>query len=335
MPTDAAAGADAFAALGSFWRAAEAASSSATLFLTWGWQRAWWRHFGSGRPLRVAALRDGSGDPLALAPLFDDSGIWRLIGAQQGPVDVADYLDVLVPSGREAEGWRALAAWLAESDGWDAVVLDNVPDGSPTLEVGRGRLAAAGLRLAAVEANRCPVIALPPDFDAYLAGLDREARHELRRKIRRFEREVPGAAVRLLRRDEALSSLPDFVRLHRLSGADKARFMTPAMERFFIDMAAAVAADDRLVIARLDAPNGAPLAALWLFDYRGEWSLYNSGYDPAWGRLAPGFVLLVRCVEAAMAAGIRVFDFLRGTERYKYDLGARDRRVWQLTVTRE
>ncbi len=334
MPIDLAAGAEALTTLGATWRAAEAASGSDSIFLTAAWQQAWWRHFGRGRPLRVAALTDPAGFPVALAPLFDDSGVWRLIGAPQGPVDVTDYLDVLVPAGREAEGWGALAAWLAGHDGWQAVVLDNVPDGSPTLAFAADALARAGLGLQAEEAARCPVVALPADFETYLAGLEREARHELRRKVRRFEREVPGAVPRLARGADALASLPDFLRLHRLSGVDKARFMTPVMERFFGEMAAALAADDRLVIARLDVPGGSAVAAMCLFDYRGGWYLYNSGYDPAWARLAPGIVLLARSIEAAVAAGARLFDFLRGTERYKYDLGARDRRVHRLTITR-
>ncbi|HWP34715.1 MAG TPA: hypothetical protein VNM66_03885, partial [Thermodesulfobacteriota bacterium] len=132
MPTDLAAAADELAPLAPAWQAVHAQSGSAPVFLTWGWQHAWWAHFGRGRPLRAVALADG-GQPLALAPFFDDGGAWRLIGAPQDAIDLADYLDVLVPADREEAGWRALAAWLAGRDDWSAVVLDNVPAGSPTL----------------------------------------------------------------------------------------------------------------------------------------------------------------------------------------------------------
>jgi CelD/BcsL family acetyltransferase involved in cellulose biosynthesis len=332
MPIDLAAGAEALPALGPAWRAIEAASASDSVFVTHSWQATWWRHFGAGRPLHPAALP--AANPLVLAAFFDDGEAWRLVGAPDGPVDLADYLDVLAPAGREREGWGLLAGWLAGQPGWRRVVLDNVPDGSATLSAAPAALGREGLRAAVEPQNRCPVVTLPGDFDAYLAGLDRDARHELRRKVRRLEREAPGASVRLLRAADAVAALPDFVRLHRLSGADKARFMTPGMERFFADMAAALAAVDRLVIARLDGPDGRSLAAMALFDYRGGWYLYNSGYDPAAARLAPGFVLLARSIEAACAARVRVFDFLRGTERYKYDLGGRDRVVHRLTIER-
>jgi CelD/BcsL family acetyltransferase involved in cellulose biosynthesis len=307
-----------------------------TIFLTPEWQDAWWRHFGRGRalaPVRVPGAPP-SGALLAFAPFFDDGGTLRLVGAPEGPVDVADYLDVLVAAGHEGEAWDRLARSLADRPGWRTVVLDNVPDGSPTLTHGPRALGAAGLRVSVEPQARCPVIALPGDFDAYVASLDRDARHELRRKVRRFEREAPGARVRLLRGADSMAALPDFVRLHRLSGADKARFMTPAMERFFGDMAAGLASRDRFVLAFLDLPGAPPAAAMCLFDHEGGWYLYNSGYDPAHARLAPGFVLLVRCIEAACRAGVRVFDFLRGTERYKYDLGGRDRVVHRVRIER-
>lgn len=338
MPIDLAAGCpagrpgvEALAALDATWRAVEAGSGAYSVFLTSSWQATWWRHFGRGRPLRVAVVPAPS-SPVAIAPFFDDGGVLRLVGAPDGPVDVADYLDVLALAGREGEGWGALAAWLAAQPGFTTAVLDNVPDDSPTLAVAPAALARAGLALDVEEQARCPVITLPGDYEAYLAGLDREARHELRRKVRRFEGEAPGASVRLLRGADAVAALPEFVRLHRLSGSEKARFMTPAMEAFFTDMAEVMAGEDRLVLARLADSQDRPLAYMCVFDYRGGWYLYNSGYDPAAARLSPGFVLLARCIAAACRAGVRVFDFLRGTERYKYDLGGRDRLVHRLTI---
>ncbi|MGE5663197.1 MAG: GNAT family N-acetyltransferase [Deltaproteobacteria bacterium] len=43
-------------------------------------------------------------------------------------------------------------------------------------------------------------------------------------------------------------------------------------------------------------------------------------------------VLVARCIEDAIGEGMREYDFLRGRERYKYDLGGRDRIVFRATV---
>ncbi|MBE0605380.1 MAG: GNAT family N-acetyltransferase, partial [Deltaproteobacteria bacterium] len=59
---------------------------------------------------------------------------------------------------------------------------------------------------------------------------------------------------------------------------------------------------------------------------------YNSGYDPERREAQPGLVLIARCIEDALGEGAPEYDFLRGTERYKYDLGGVDRVVYRVTV---
>ena len=47
-----------------------------------------------------------------------------------------------------------------------------------------------------------------------------------------------------------------------------------------------------------------------------------------------GLVNKALVIREAIEAGKSHFDFLRGAERYKYDLGAEDREVYQLVVQR-
>ena len=68
------------------------------------------------------------------------------------------------------------------------------------------------------------------------------------------------------------------------------------------------------------------------FVYRGKLLLYNSGYDPAENALSPGFVMMGEEVRLAIQQGMSEVDFLRGDEKYKYDLGAKDRQLVHLTV---
>jgi CelD/BcsL family acetyltransferase involved in cellulose biosynthesis len=78
---------------------------------------------------------------------------------------------------------------------------------------------------------------------------------------------------------------------------------------------------------------GGDAAAVFQFRSRNSLLLYNSGYDPARRAANPGLVLIARCIEEAVAEGVAEYDFLRGTERYKYDLGGVDRVVHLLTVS--
>ena len=58
------------------------------------------------------------------------------------------------------------------------------------------------------------------------------------------------------------------------------------------------------------------------FEIERKFYLYNSAYEPELSRLSPGVVLVSRLIEESIEQGRKSFDFLRGQERYKYQLGA-------------
>jgi hypothetical protein len=68
-------------------------------------------------------------------------------------------------------------------------------------------------------------------------------------------------------------------------------------------------------------------------DYDDQISVYNSGYDPEFREISPGWVLLAYLIKLANEKGYSNFDFLRGNEEYKYRFGAIDRRVLRAKVS--
>ena len=76
------------------------------------------------------------------------------------------------------------------------------------------------------------------------------------------------------------------------------------------------------------------VAAAMCFDYGGARLLYNSGYDPSYGYYSVGLLLKALCLKDAIEQGKAYFDFLRGPEPYKYDLGAKNTALYQMVVTR-
>ena len=67
---------------------------------------------------------------------------------------------------------------------------------------------------------------------------------------------------------------------------------------------------------------GTAVAATFGFQLDRSFYLYNSAYEPDFRRLSPGLVLVSELVKRAIDEGRERFDFLRGPERYKYQLGA-------------
>ena len=83
------------------WDAAALASLDPNVFLTWGWLRTWWRHFGEGSAdarLHLVVMRDDEGI-VAAAPLFKATsrvGPLRSTTLRQIGYDAGDYGGILL-----------------------------------------------------------------------------------------------------------------------------------------------------------------------------------------------------------------------------------------------
>jgi CelD/BcsL family acetyltransferase involved in cellulose biosynthesis len=313
---------------GARWNALVQASRLPSVFMTWQWQTAWARAFAGPDPLQLLAVSDDAGALVGLLPLYEvEPRRWRIVGG----VDVSDYLDLVAASGREEEVWQALLEHRAAQPGeWD---LRCIRAASPTLALVPRLAGACGLVARVELEERCPVLALPGSWDEYLARLSGKDRHELRRKMRRLERELPGAVVRSHAAAAGWDgAMTRFLALHRQSRAGKARFMDARMERFFREATAALAAAGWARLWFLEW-EGNPVATFLCLEYAGSVGLYNSGFDPARAGLAPGIVLLGHVIMDAIARGVTTFDFLRGEEPYKYGFGPEPRELFTVRVS--
>jgi CelD/BcsL family acetyltransferase involved in cellulose biosynthesis len=299
-------------------------------FSTWQFQTIWHRTFTDGT-LHLFAAQDGAGDWVGLLPLYEadtpDGPALRLVGG----IDVADYLDLIAPAGREEEVWKALLPAVAASR-WRRLDLRPVPGASPTAALVPGLAAAGGLACRVEVEDRCPLIELPDSWDTYLGGLSGKDRHELRRKLRRAETAAPH--VEVARTPAAMAALMDgFLALHRKSKVGKARFMDQRMEAFFRELGTALAGAGFAALWMLWL-EGRPVAAVFCLEHAGTIGLYNSGFDPEARGLSPGVVLIARTIQDAISRGFRRYDFLRGEEPYKYGFGAQPTDVLRVTVER-
>jgi CelD/BcsL family acetyltransferase involved in cellulose biosynthesis len=309
------------------WDALHAETRLRSPFLGWTWQRHWVSAFGEGRRLEVRRVTDGTGRLVALLPLVETApGRWLLVGG----ADVSDYLDLIAARDREEEAWAALlAARAADRAVWQ---LHAVPAASVTVTAMPGLAAAAGLEASATVEERCPILALPESWDALLASLSGKHRHEISRKLRRFEREAPDGRVRWESTPEGIEGrLDDFLSLHRRSREGKAKFMDARMERFFRRAIPALAARGGARLAFLELPQG-PIASFVTLEWDDTVGLYNSGFHPDRAVLSPGLVLLAHVIRDAIQRGRHRFDFLRGEERYKYEFGPTPEAVHAVTI---
>jgi len=290
----------------------------------------WHRALGRGCDVRVARWGpDGGPDEGLLFLCRCDGGGWTFLGGEQ----VADYLDALVAPGRADAFWREFLERGLPALGGGPLRLPGLVEGTPALSLLPSICREAGLSCSVEEMDRAPFVALPGSFEEYLERLGKKERHELRRKMRRSEELLPGLAFRVTRTpDELVNDLPSFLRLLRKSHPAKEAFMDASMATFFREVAEGFLASGHLRLAFLSA-QGVDVASVFQLRTAGALLLYNSGYDPDHRAANPGLVLIARSIGQAIDEGCPEYDFLRGMERYKYDLGGVDRVVYRLTVS--
>ncbi|MEX0762612.1 MAG: GNAT family N-acetyltransferase [Dehalococcoidia bacterium] len=303
--------------------------SEPTFFETPAWQQTWWKEFGDRAQLKLLTVASDDGTLKMLAPFMVNDGVASFLGG----TDLVDYHDFISMGNAYPHCLDAVLRAVGEDSNIRSIHLYSVPEDSPTLECFENVAGAAGWQVNTEEEDVAPRLQLPAAWDDYLAGLSKKNRHELRRKLRRLEAAGDVQYMELTEPDAITPAMDDFMALHRMSTPDKAEFMTGDRERFFRKAVCALAEENiaRLCFIELD---GQRVATSVSFVMDGVKYLYNSGYDPEHRQLSVGLLNHVYNIRLSIEQGLRIFDFMRGDEPYKYHLGGEDRRVYRLVARR-
>ena len=315
------------AALEPEWREILPRCSYAPVFLSPTWLRTWWNEFGANREMVLLSVRDDQ-RLVGVVPLMREGA--RLSFA--GDTEVCDYMDFPCTSGRETELLSALFHSLGEEP-WEEIALWALREDSASLAALPSVAAEFGHTFAKEEEDVCPQIALDGDFEAYVSTLDKKDRHELRRKLRKLPQAGEVELEVLESPTDVEPAIDDFLWMLRESRHDKAEFMTPQMESFFRRLVLNLAGESLIEMIFLKL-GGKRTAAVLCFRGESETLLYNSGYDPAYSGYSVGLLSKALALQRAIEAGQKRFDFLRGHERYKYELGAKDLNVYKAVIRR-
>jgi len=296
-------------------------AGSANPFLSFEWLSTWWRVFGARRTPWILEARDRANRLSGLLLLCSRPGLgarrWQLLG---NGVTGADGLDLLARPGYGEPVRLAFAQAIAESSSrWDALDLEDLPCGSPTVQAVRRALLDRGARAEIEPRFVCPGFALSGTFDDHLARMRR--RETYRRRVRWLERQ-PGHAIEVVADEaRAVAAVEDFLRLHHLRwDGEGGSYGIPrgAAEDFHREVAPRLAARGWLRMWRL-LHEGHAIAVVYGIERKRRFFYYQSGMDPEWATRSPGLVLVGKTIEDAYARGLTDYDFLRGTEPHKLD----------------
>ena len=313
------------------WERLLATNPTASAFSNRAVHEAWWIGYGAEATDISLAAYEADGALFAYLPLMLRPDGLRYLGATYH-IDYATVLIDLTDSERSTAATAALVAHLfADPSPLDLRRLRRADRAHALL---MSALATNTTRVAtpAVE-EPAPAIDLTniTTFDGHLERIDKKDRHEIRRKVRRGE----GAGVTISAKPHAVDDLAEFIKLHRARWGHHGLFTDDEKgardETFMHELFSRAPADLITIIVARNLEFGAFAAGLFLRDATGL-RYWNAGGELAARSLSPGILLFAHGLQMAITEGKQVFDFLRGNESYKYEVGATDVDVLTIAV---
>ncbi len=257
------------------------------------WLRVWWEYFGNESTINILSIANQQ-EVVGLAPLQIKDNRATFIGS----INVCDYLDFIITTGKEGVFFETLLGHLAEQGIKDLDLGLLRPDSTvraSLVNVAENR----GCKVSISPEDVSLEIELPPTWDDYLRLLKGKQRHEVKRKFRRLH-EAGDVDFRIVEDPDTISDqLPTFFDLFKLSSDEKAVFMTGQMLSFFQALTTAMAEAKILKLYMLHL-NGKPVAASMCFDFDDTLHLYNSGFHPRFRALSVGLLCKVLSLKDAI-----------------------------------
>jgi len=309
------------------WSELAARANNTTVFSTWEWQTAWWKHYGADHEPCIIVVREDERVvgimPLytrrtSLVPLVPVREL-RLIGS--GGDTSPDYLGPIIDPSCEDTVARLLADQLvvAMRSRWDVLRLTDVAPGVFLDELVK-RLEKAGIHTERSAPEVIQIVRLPSSWKEYLAKMSGSRRWRIGNLRRAIENKLGGSFQSELTREQLPGAIDDLITLHRkrwtAKGSGLGAFRSDAYVSFHREVITRCHEKGWIHLFRIEV-GGRTVAILYCYRFKGEVLYFQTGFDPELEDYSLGQVLMGYSIESAIAAGAGVFDMLKGEHPYK------------------
>ena len=303
-----------------------------SIFLTWEWLYVWAKHFLGDRRLLILLMSDDQKRLVGIAPLYlrttKTLGLisfheLRFLGSDLETIS-SQYLDVIANEKKRAVLQSLYRYLFHEARGdWDVFTLSEIPAESRTIDLWNELFDEAGKVGEVVSVTGSPIIRLPGDVDTYRAGLGRNRRYTLQRKMKCLQEAGQIEYSRATSPSEVDTTLNWLITLHRHRWSTDSSGDAAAIERamrFHREVVQVLGERGRVRFGLLKVDDRL-LAALYGFVYQGVYYSYLPGFDLAdkFAPASPGLLMLYHCITQAICNGEHTVDLLIGTQPYKLE----------------
>lgn len=314
-----------FKSLRETWDSLLAKSSDNNAYLTWEWLLTWWKHYGEGKRLNILLIEEG-GRIIGILPLMRVN-----YGKFPVSLDVLENISSMDPdySGvilteRKQDCVAALLSYLEEriNSGGITFRLSRIAEDSEFLNLMRKQYPSLPKSLSLYERalTPCPYILLPLTWDEYLASFSSKTRNTLRRKLKLLAKEHNIEFRKCSPDDDIPRNVNTFCELHQRGWQNRGLsgfLLVAKMRELHQDVANLFSGKGWLNLSFL-VVDGKAASAVYGFEYRQKFYHGLTGFDPDYSKYGIGQLHNMFLIQEAIKNGLKEFDFMIGTEEYKY-----------------
>jgi CelD/BcsL family acetyltransferase involved in cellulose biosynthesis len=314
---------DEFQGIRDEWNSLVTHDPNGSIFDTWEWLSSFWKtHEKSISAKPLILVYRSNGELKGAAPLRLMGHRIRFFGLRtvaveflaQGP---SDYNTILIsPDCNKRDFFQMLRDYMANSSlQWDRINLGNIA-GDP---VASSLLYNLGIRFYPTPLSGTPYVSLPKDWESYNQSLGKNLRRNIKRRRRQLETDY---AVDFRVYDNPTDEdIADFLDLHtqRMRQSARSGILADAGALNFHMEFARLASKQGWIRLHVIKVGAKPIASLYGFVFKGRFCFYNQGFDPVFSKYSPLLQLTAESIRHSIAQSLHEYDFLRGTEAYKFD----------------
>lgn len=318
-----------FASVKEQWSSLLDRSITNEVFLSWEWMFSWWDAFkDDSKQLLILTGTDKTGKLVGIAPFYIEKKIYfgiecrNVVRFCSSRETAPDHLDILCDKEFGQDFPQAVFTYLQEHyAAWDVISLDGIREDSMIKSYVTGNNESMRYIVDCSVESTCPYLALNQNFKDYLGSFSGKTRSTLLRK-RKTLLEKEKCEYGILNADTA--DLDKYIKELFSLHAERTRrknvktaFAGEKTYRFHENLIKYLLKEDKIVIAFL-SKEAAFLASYYCVKHNNKYYYYQTGISEQGEQKSAGTVLLSLMVEKAFNEGCREFDFLRGSEKYKY-----------------
>ena len=301
---------------------------------TWEWRHAWWKSWNQRRRLAIGVVYEGE-RVLAILPAFTEFRPWsgRTLALLGNGKACTDYQRVLLDADLADDERQATIELLLDEllraggaiPKIDLFELDGVDVTEPSVAMIVDSLEQRRFAVDHEPLDSSWITDLDETWEGFVAATPRQLRRKIHKAMRRAE--SPDISYHEAGDPETVAAIwSEFVRLHQARFRDRTDdggcFADSRFEQFLRDAAIALTAKQQAKIVWCEHLGRAISAHLYLLGRRTV-AMYQSGFDPDYQHLEPGYLLYSLALRNLIDGGYAHFDFLRGDETYKSGWAAR------------